>query len=69
VENGLKVGTHWATNRCNTSQRQISSCEQENFSENVVAATLHEKFVAATCATYIVATNSKKYHHRSLHSV
>ena len=30
----IKAGTHEATNRCNTSQQQILSCEQENFIEN-----------------------------------
>ena len=35
----FKAGTHEATNLCNTSQQQISSCEQENFVQNFAAAT------------------------------
>ena len=35
----VKTGTDVATNRSNTLQQQISSCEQENFIENFVATT------------------------------
>ena len=51
----IKTGTHGATNRCNTSQQQISSCEQGEFYRKFCRRdrilSPRQNFVAATCRT------------------